>query len=190
MFGKRSASLPFPFGRFAMLNTTTPAPGLKSQFHILISSGFYFGYIKYASGTWGTLVGVLLYWPCASLNRMPSAGGMPWLYVLIVLALCAVGTWTAHEAEKLYGVKDPGKIVIDEIAGFFVTMFLVPWTWYWVLSAFIVFRVFDVVKPGIIRKLQYLKGGVGIMIDDILAGALGCFVLHAVRLIVIAIQSI
>jgi phosphatidylglycerophosphatase A len=149
---------------------------------LFFSSGFGSGYIPFASGTWGTGVAILLYWPLARLNQLPSQGGKPWLYALIVLGVIALGTWAADEAEKFYKVKDSGKVVIDEIAGFFVTMFFIPFTWYWLLGAFLIFRLFDVIKPGPIRRLQHLKGGVGIMIDDVLAGALGCVVLNLIQL--------
>lgn len=152
------------------------------QLIILIASGFYSGYAPFASGTFGTAVAVLLYWPAARLNRFPSEGGQPLLYVLLVVAISALGVWAANKAEPIYGKKDPGQIVIDEIAGFFVTMFLLPTTWQWIAAAFFTFRLFDVWKPGPIRGLQRLPAGWGIMIDDILAGALGCVVLHAIRL--------
>ena len=149
---------------------------------LFFTSGFYSGYIPFASGTFGTAVAVALYWPAAGLNRLPSEGGRPLLYVALTIAIALLGTWGADYAEKVYGEKDSGKVVIDEIAGFFVTMFLVPWTWYWVAAGFFIFRLFDVLKPPPIDRLQKLKGGVGIMIDDLLAGVYGCIVLHAARL--------
>ncbi len=152
------------------------------QLKLLISSGLYTGYIPVASGTWGTGVGILLYWPFARWNRLPSAGGIPWLYALAVLLISAVGVWAATFAESVYSEKDPHRVVIDEIAGFFVTMFLVPWDWRWILAAFSIFRFFDVLKPYPIRKLERLPSGWGVMTDDLLAGVYSCAVLHVARI--------
>jgi phosphatidylglycerophosphatase A len=98
------------------------------------------------------------------------------------VAVTALAVWGSNYAEKHYKEKDPGKVVIDEIAGFFFAMFLIPTTIAWVVAAFFIFRAMDVWKPGPIRPSQNLGGGVGIVIDDVLAGILTCAILHAVRL--------
>ncbi|MBI1785643.1 phosphatidylglycerophosphatase A, partial [Candidatus Sumerlaeota bacterium] len=117
--------------------------------------------------------------PMEKLNRLPSAGGTLWIYLGIVAAVSLLGTWAADFAEKYHAEKDPHKVVIDEIAGFFVSMFLVPWNWPCVAAAFFLFRFFDVWKPYPIRGLQRLPGGIGIMIDDLLAGVYTCVLIHA-----------
>lgn len=152
------------------------------QLILLFTSGLYTGYIPFASGTWGTALAMLLYWPMAGLNRWPSQGGRLWLYALIVAAVTVAGTWASTRAEAMHGKKDPGKIVIDEIAGYFISVFLLPFDWRWLVAAFFVFRLFDVWKPTPIRQLQGIKGGLGVMIDDVLAGAYTCILLHAARL--------
>jgi phosphatidylglycerophosphatase A len=157
---------------------------LLRQIKLLIASGFYSGYAPFASGTWGSLVAIGLYWPFAAWNRLPSEGGLLWAYFLVVVAVSVLGVWTADYAEGVYGEKDPGRVVIDEIAGFFIAMILVPWDWRWIAAAFFVFRAFDVWKPYPIRGLQRLRGGWGIVVDDLLAGAYTCIVLHAARLTV------
>ena len=150
---------------------------------VLLSSGFYVGYIPFASGTFGTALAALILWPVARFNALPSEGGSPWVYLLIFLLITAVGIWTAGEAEKIHDKRDSGKIIIDEIAGFFVAMFLLPFEWVWVGAAFFVFRFFDVLKPWPVRWLERLPGGFGVVCDDLAAGVYSCVLLHAARLI-------
>ena len=149
---------------------------------LAFTSGLGSGYAPVASGTFGTAVAVALYLPLADLNRTPSDGGMLWAYLLIVATVTGLGIWASNYAEKYYGKKDPGEVVIDEIAGFFVSMLLVPFTWGWIAAAFFVFRAFDVWKPYPIDSLQRLGGGLGIVIDDVLAGVYTCVTLHLLRL--------
>ena len=80
-----------------------------------------------------------------------------------------------------------GRVVIDEWAGYLITVILLPGTWQWLLAAFFVFRFFDIVKPPPANGLQRLKGGTGIMIDDMIAGLYGCILLHAARWTLIAL---
>jgi phosphatidylglycerophosphatase A len=82
-----------------------------------------------------------------------------------------VGTWAAHRAERaIGGGKDPGAIVIDEVAGMTLSVIAFPLTPAVLLAGFVLFRVFDVVKPPPARESQRIKGGVGVMIDDLIAG--------------------
>jgi phosphatidylglycerophosphatase A len=144
------------------------------------------GYLPLAPGTWGAAVGVGLYllfdsasvklmtngaargWNAAALTSLRTSG-----LLLVVLALTLAGIWAATRAETLLGRKDPGAVVIDEVAGQFLTFLFVPFDagkWM-VLIAFIAFRAFDIWKPYPIRRLEMLESGLGIMADDILAGA-------------------
>ena len=100
-----------------------------------------------------------------------------WLFPLstagltVVLALVlVVGTWAAERAEPLLGGKDPGAIVVDEVAGMIVSVLLLPRTVPVLIVAFVLFRLFDVTKPFPARTSQRLRGGVGVMIDDVIAG--------------------
>jgi len=93
--------------------------------------------------------------------------------LLVILAVALAGTWAATRAEKLLGKKDPGAVVVDEVAGQLIAFLFVPWqtTWTWsVVAGFIAFRVFDIWKPYPVRRLEGLGGGLGIMADDMLAG--------------------
>jgi len=94
--------------------------------------------------------------------------------LVVVMAITLVGTWAASRTEKLSGLKDPGKVVIDEVAGQFIALLPVPFmvgtAWWAMILAFILFRFFDIVKPYPARKLESLPGGLGIMLDDVTAG--------------------
>ena len=74
--------------------------------------------------------------------------------------------------------KDPSEIVIDEVSGMWIALFLIPQNWLLFLIGFMLFRFFDIEKPFIINKVQYYPGGIGIMADDILAGIFTCIILH------------
>ena len=85
------------------------------------------------------------------------------------------------QAEKLFGEKDSSKIVIDEICGYFITMAFLPKTLFFIVAGFFIFRFFDIVKLPFIRRSEKLEGGLGIMLDDVLAGMMGSMVLHIIR---------
>lgn len=143
---------------------------------LFFSSGFLTGYIPFASGTFATLVAVPLLYPFSWINEFQLPQALAFLTFLALFS--GLSIWLADVAEATYVEKDSHKIVIDEIAGYFVAMTFIPYRWPHLLAAFVLFRVFDVVKPPPIRKLQDLHGGLGIVIDDVLAGALACVVVH------------
>jgi phosphatidylglycerophosphatase A len=129
---------------------------------LFVAQGAYSGRSPFAPGTAGTVVGVLLY-------LLVKGLGTAW-YLAAAMAVIIIGVWTAGRAEILLGKKDAQSIVIDEIAGYLVSMVLVPSGWMYVVAAFILFRVFDVIKPWPLKRLQDLHGGLGVMLDDIGAG--------------------
>lgn len=146
------------------------------------------GYLPLAPGTWGSLVGVGVYVLVrgAAMKFFFEAGagrnltllhvyyGVIVFELVAVFAIALAGTWAASRTEKLSGSKDPGKVVIDEVAGQFIALIPVPFVlgaaWWSVILAFILFRFFDIVKPYPARKLESLHGGLGIMADDVVAG--------------------
>jgi len=140
------------------------------------------GLIPLAPGTWGAGVGVGVYllvvWLAESLFarglESPSSFQvlLTTLLLVIVFAVAAAGTWAATRAEKLLGKKDPGAVVVDEVAGQLVALLFVPRGagWWVLVAAFVAFRVFDIWKPYPVRRLEGLGGGLGIMADDLLAG--------------------
>jgi phosphatidylglycerophosphatase A len=89
---------------------------------------------------------------------------------VLLVAVIVLGVWAADEAERLLGGKDPGAIVIDEVAGMMLAALLVPPTPSALLAAFVLFRVFDVLKPFPANVSQRLRGGLGVMVDDLVAG--------------------
>lgn len=130
---------------------------------MLIATGFYSGYLPKAPGTWGSLVGLLLVY---LLNYF----SLP-VYLTVTVFLFMIGTFTAGEAEKILDNHDPGIVVIDEIVGMLIAMIAVPLSPLNMLLGFFLFRVFDIVKPFPVNIFdQRFHGGLGIMLDDVMAG--------------------
>ncbi len=134
----------------------------SNPWHFL-AFGFGSGLAKFAPGTFGTLAAIPLYLLLVQL---------PWLwYGVITLLAFYIGIRICQVTSDDLKVHDFSGIVWDEFVGFWITMFLIPLDWKWVILGFILFRFFDIVKPWPIRELdQHVKGGFGIMIDDVLAG--------------------
>jgi phosphatidylglycerophosphatase A len=139
------------------------------------ATAFGAGYSPFAPGTAGSLVGVLLFWPLAGI-------GWPWQLVAC-LGVLVVGTPAASRVAILVGRKDPGLVVVDEVAGQFITLVGLPFTWPVVLAGFVLFRIMDVVKPWPARALEGLPGGWGIMADDVAAGVYAQLVLRVLLLV-------
>ena len=130
---------------------------------LFLATGFYIGNLPIAPGTFGTLLGLVLCFVLAGL-KLPLA-------VVCIVLFIAMAVWIAAEAEKLLKQKDPGCIVIDEIAGMAVTLVGLPFNLTTALIGFIIFRILDISKPFPIRALdKRVAGGVGIVIDDVVAG--------------------
>ena len=146
------------------------------KFTILMTSGFYTGYAPVASGTFGTLVGILFYLPIRSLSNE--------IYAAVVAAFTMFAIFLSHKAESIYGEKDSGKIVIDEIAGYLVTMFALPAVfnlWVGIAVGFFVFRFFDIAKPFPAQWIdRKLKGGAGVVLDDVFAGFYALGTMHLI----------
>ncbi len=139
-----------------------------------LAFGFGSGLARYAPGTFGTLVSIPLF---LALAHLPD-----WLYAVTVIAAFALGVWVCDAVSRDLGVHDHGGIVFDEFIGFWITMFMVPVSWPWILAGFAVFRLFDIWKPWPIRWCdRNIGGGFGIMFDDVVAGVFACLSLHALR---------
>jgi len=136
---------------------------MHERFIRIASTGLGSGLSPFAPGTAGTLVGVLVY---AVFSRFQWP-----VYLLSVAAFSLFAVYVSQEAERIYRKKDPSRIVIDEIAGFQVTMFLVAPTLRHIVAGFILFRVYDIIKPFPIRLCERrIPGGSGVVADDIVAG--------------------
>lgn len=133
------------------------------------------GFVPPAPGTVGTLVAVL----AVALLRLPAP-----FYLLVTAVVVVVGTIASDVVEGIMGRKDPGCIVIDEFAGYMVSMAFLPHKAGYLFSAFILFRLFDILKPPPISWLQNLKGGLGVMADDLAAGLLTNVVLQLWRVLI------
>jgi phosphatidylglycerophosphatase A len=139
-----------------------PARLLSNPLHLL-ALGFGAGCAPKAPGTFGTLVGVLLYLPLQSLS-LPH-------YLILLVLLCVAGIPVCGYTARALGMSDHPGIVWDEICGYLLAMTAAPAGWGWVLAGYILFRLFDIWKPWPIRWLdKNVKGGAGIMADDLMAG--------------------
>ena len=134
------------------------------------------GYLPLAPGTFGSLVGVGLFLLLARMN--------PLVIIVAILAVTFVGIWAGSRVEQVSGRKDPGKVVVDEVAGQMIALFpltlFARWSTGAVILSFILFRFFDIVKPYPANRLQDLDGGMGIMFDDLVAGVYGAVVVSIV----------
>lgn len=140
----------------------------------LIATGFFSGYSVIAPGTAGTAVALVIY--CV----LPPLGFVAWSAILLGSIL--VGVYVSTQGEKAWG-KDPGYVVIDEIAGFFVTVCFLPQSMLMGIVAFFIFRVLDIIKPPPARQAEDLPGGWGIVMDDVFAGIYGNLILRGLLML-------
>ncbi len=166
------------------------------------------GYLPLAPGTWGSLVGVGIYlllrfFTFRFIDQFSAPGSfvrfLPWpIFIaaeLVLITLIAlVGIWAGSRAEKLFGRKDPGKVVIDEVAGQLIALLpvvprLYPPGELPIIAAFLLFRVFDIVKPYPARRFERLESGLGIMSDDVVAGAYAAVVTSVLILIALVLMN-
>jgi phosphatidylglycerophosphatase A len=130
---------------------------------VFLATVAYCGYFPIAPGTVGSAAGLVVYllvWWTQS----------PIVEVALIVAAFAAGTWAATHAERYFGGIDPGPVVIDEVLGMLVTLAFIPAGWSAMLAGFVLFRVFDVIKPFPADRLEKFHGGFGIMADDAMAG--------------------
>lgn len=139
----------------------------------LFGSGFYTGYIPLASGTFGSLVALLIYF-------IP---GFENIYVIIpaIIIFAIWGIQIGNKFESEYG-KDPAECTIDEIVGMWITLLFVPKDIFVALTAFVVWRTMDIIKPFPARKSESLKGGLGIMADDVISSIYSLIIVHLILL--------
>jgi len=130
---------------------------------LVFATGFGAGYSPVASGTVGTMVAIPIF---ILFSRWGTPGVLAGLVMIALLGIPA-----ADHMERSLGTTDPGKVVIDEIAGFLVTMAGSPVEVRYIIAGFFLFRFFDIVKPPPVRQAErYLRGGLGVVADDLLAG--------------------
>ena len=138
----------------------------------LLAFGFGSGFAPKAPGTAGTLLAVLIH---LILVNLP-----PWIHGTIIFAAFFIGIWICGRTAEYLGVHDHEGIVWDELVGFWLMMFLVPSNWLWVSFGFVLFRILDIFKPWPISVVdRQVGGGLGIMLDDLIAGVMGAVCIHA-----------
>ena len=139
--------------------------------------GFGSGLIPKAPGTFGTIAAIPIYWLMKDLSLA--------IYVAITVVAFLAGIWICQKSADWLGKDDPSAVVWDEIVGYLITMIAAPSGWQWLLLGFVLFRFFDIVKPWPISWAdKSLHGGLGIMVDDVIAGM---FSLGILQMIVVAI---
>jgi len=129
------------------------------------------GYIPLAPGTFGSAVGLLVWWLLPHGVAAQAAA---------IVVLFALGCWAGNIAERHFGRTDPGHVVIDEVVGVLITLFLNPVTWKGAIAAFLAFRVMDIIKPFPANRLERLHGGLGVMADDAMAAVYANLAVRAI----------
>ena len=139
---------------------------------VFVATAGYCGYFPIAPGTAGSAAGLLVY-------ALIWWAGSPIVEAAAIALVFAAGTWAATHAERYFGGIDPGPVVIDEVLGMLITLAFIPAGWSAALAGFLLFRVFDVIKPFPADRLEKFHGGFGIMADDAMAGVYANLALRA-----------
>ena len=135
----------------------------------LLGSGFYTGYIPFASGTFGSIAGLIIYYIPGFEN--------PLVIIPAIIIFSFYGIYVGSKFEKLYG-KDPAECTIDEIVGMWISLLFLPKEIWISVIVFLIWRIFDIIKPFPARRLEKLNGGLGIMIDDIISSFYVLLLVH------------
>jgi phosphatidylglycerophosphatase A len=129
---------------------------------VFISTVGYCGYFPFAPGTVGSAAGLVFY-------LLVWWTGSTLVEVALIVGLFVLGVWAGTISERYFGGIDPGPVVIDEVVGMLITLAFIPVGWSGALAGFVLFRIFDVIKPYPANKLEALHGGLGVMADDAMA---------------------
>ena len=149
------------------------------KLHRLLASGLGTGYLPIFPGTWGSLLGII-----------PAFFLPPPYFAFFLVALFFTGVWASQAYAQEFKIKDPQSVVIDEVLGMGVSLLFLPKNLIFYVAGFALFRLFDVKKPWVIRKLEHLPGGWGIMMDDLGAGIAANLILQSVHLVHLMTRSI
>jgi phosphatidylglycerophosphatase A len=133
----------------------------------MIGTFFGIGHLQPGSGTWASAITIALWW--AASKWLPIASLVP-VSIAVSGLVTLIGIPPSTVVARESGIKDPGFVVIDEVAGQMIALIAVPVNWKYMLAGFILFRSFDILKPFPLRRLESLPGGTGIMMDDVGAG--------------------
>lgn len=147
----------------------------RSRGDWLIATFFGVGHLEPGSGSWASAITVLAWWVAS--NLVAPKWFIP-IEIIVAVAITLLGIPPSTTVARESGQKDPGFVVIDEVAGQMISLIGVPLNWKYLLASFILFRGFDIVKPFPLRRLERLPGGTGIMMDDVGAGLYVVLLLH------------
>jgi phosphatidylglycerophosphatase A len=141
-----------------------------------ISTAGGLGYCPVAPGTAGSVGALVVAWVLVH-----YFGWKPWYFAVLAAAVLLPSIWAAHRTERDSGKEDPSKVVIDEVIGQWITFAATgPYGWSGWIGAFVLFRIFDILKPPPVRQAESIPGGAGIIADDVMAGIYGALVLFTV----------
>ena len=159
------------------MNRNSAPPSVWRRPSHFLAFGFGSGAAPVAPGTFGTLAAVPIYLLLQPLGL--------WAYLAVVAGITLLGVWLCQVTSRDLGVHDHPGIVWDEIAGYLITMIAAPPGWAWMVTGFVLFRFFDIIKPWPIRWVdRHVHGGLGIMLDDVLAAVFAWLVLQGLVLAV------
>ena len=146
---------------------------ISDKFILFLATGFGSGFAPKAPGTVGTVVAIL---PFLLLQQLSELS-----YLVIVVISAVLGIYLCNKADELLQSHDNKAIVWDEFCGLWITLFMVPQGWQWLLLGFLLFRLFDILKPFPISLLdKHVKGGLGVMVDDLVAGLFAFLILQSI----------
>ncbi len=158
--------------------------GAMDWLAVFIATGFGAGFIPFGPGTFGSVVGLIIAYGLISVFS-PYAVLLQNAILVVSAILAGVGIWSGTQAERIFDRKDAGQVVIDEVCGQVISFALIApyiarlgpqWRW-WMIVGFLLFRLFDIFKPYPINRLQSLEGGLGVMMDDVIAGIYAAVIL-------------
>jgi phosphatidylglycerophosphatase A len=157
-----------------MANAADPSRPRSSTLALAVATVGGVGYVPFAPGTFGSAAGLLLWWLLG-----PSLA----VQAIAIVVIFAAGVWSGSVCEGHFCTTDPGHVVIDEVAGMLITLFLNPVGWGGAVLAFLLFRLADVVKPYPANRFEQLHGGLGVMADDCMAAVYANLALRALVVI-------
>lgn len=146
---------------------------------VFVATCGYLGYVPIAPGTFGSAAGLVV---LAAVRWT----GSPLVELAVIALIFAVGVWSGNIAEKHFGGVDPAPVVLDEVLGMLITLALIPVNFTGAVVGFLLFRLFDVIKPWPANRMEALPGGLGVMADDAMAAVYGNIVM---RLLVVAVPA-
>ena len=154
--------------------------GPADNLAVAIGTGIYSGYFPLFPGTVGSVVGLILYLLLVRSGLLGQEFSVAWPVTVGVVFVA--GVLSAHRCETIFG-HDNKRIVIDEVWGMLIALFMLPVSWWWMLWAFLIFRLLDIIKPFPGRRVEHIGGGLAIMLDDGIAGLYTVIILQALRVV-------